>query len=151
MSHDLLPTAGVFHGQDHLLPLRVYYEDTDFSGVVYHATYVRWFERGRSDFLRLAGVSHADLFAGETPLAFAVTRLEIDFARAAAIDEALVVRTRFAGLKGPRFLIDQAILRQGELIAQAAVQVALVGGGRPRKPSAELISRLKPWFSKAAD
>ena len=69
------PTSGVFRGRDHLLPVRVYYEDTDFSGVVYHANYVRYFERGRSDFLRLAGVSHADLFAGETPLAFAVTRI----------------------------------------------------------------------------
>lgn len=140
------PTAGVFDGRDHLLPVRVYYEDTDFSGVVYHANFVRYFERGRSDFLRLAGVSHADLFAGETPLAFAVTRMEIDFSRAAMIDDALVVRTRFVAVKGPRFIIDQTILRGGDAIAHAAVQVALIGGGRPRKPTPALVERLQPWF-----
>ncbi len=140
------PTAGVFDGQSHLLPVRVYYEDTDFSGVVYHANYVRYFERGRSDFLRLAGVSHADLFAGDLPLAFAVVRMEIDFARAAVIDDALVVRTRFIDLKGPRFFIDQTILRGADRIAHATVQVAVVGAGRPRKPPQGLVDQLRGWF-----
>jgi acyl-CoA thioester hydrolase len=142
------PSAGVFDGLDHLLPIRVYYEDTDFTGVVYHANYVRYFERGRSDFLRLAGVSHADMFAGDLPLAFAVVRMEIDFARAAAIDDALTVRTRFSDLRGPRFFIDQTILRGEERIAHASVQVAVVGGGRPRKPSPRLIAQLAPWIAQ---
>ena len=71
MSIDL-PTAGRFEGHDHLLPVRVYYEDTDFTGLVYHANYVRYFERGRSDFLRLAGVGHADLLEQDEPLALQI-------------------------------------------------------------------------------
>ena len=63
------PTAGVFEGREHVLPVRVYYEDTDLTGVVYHANYVRYFERGRSDFLRLAGVSHASLLLLDQPAA----------------------------------------------------------------------------------
>jgi acyl-CoA thioester hydrolase len=98
---------------------------------------------------RLAGVSHADMFAGDLALAFAVVRMEIDFARAAAIDDALVVRTRFLDLRGPRFFIDQTIERGEERIAHASVQVAVVGGGRPRKPSPELVARLAPWIAQA--
>ena len=67
------PSAGRFDGRVHVLPARVYYEDTDFTGVVYHANYLRFFERGRSDFLRVAGVHHSELLAGAEPLGFAVT------------------------------------------------------------------------------
>src|SRR5665213_1499918 len=95
-----LPTAGVFEGREHVLPVRVYYEDTDLTGVVYHANYVRYFERGRSDFLRLAGVSHASLLRLDQPAAFAVTRLAIEFRSATRIDDALEVRTLFESTRG---------------------------------------------------
>ena len=85
------PSAGVFQGREHLLAVRVYYEDTDFTGLVYHASYVRFFERGRSDFLRLAGADHTAM--GALGVAFAVVRLEVGFRRAARIDDALVVET----------------------------------------------------------
>ena len=98
-------------GVEHVLPVRIYYEDTDFTGVVYHGGYVRFFERGRTDFLRLAGVSHAALLARPDPLAFTVVRLAIDFRRAARIDDALQVRTRFTAARGPRLFIAQRILR----------------------------------------
>src|ERR1700723_993928 len=97
-----LPTAGVFEGREHVLPVRVYYEDTDLTGVVYHANYVRYFERGRSDFLRLAGVSHSDLLARDDPAAFVITRLELDFRIPARIDDALLVVTTYDRVKGPR-------------------------------------------------
>src|ERR1700761_1280906 len=103
------PTAGLFEGREHQLPVRVYYEDTDFTGLVYHASYVRFFERGRSDFLRLSGVDHVSM--GRIDTAFAVTRLEIDFKRAAGIDDALSVRTRFLSVRGPRIAIAQRIAR----------------------------------------
>ena len=125
MSDDDQPSAGRLEDGEHVLPIRIYYEDTDFTGVVYHANYVRYFERGRSDFLRLAGVSHADMFAGDLALAFAVVRMEIDFARAAAIDDALVVRTRFSALRGPRFFIDQIIERGEERIAHARIDIEM--------------------------
>ena len=85
--NELVPSAGQMDGPTHLLPIRVYYEDTDFTGVVYHGAYVRFFERGRSDFLRLAGIHHAELQHRADPMAFAVTRIEIDFKRAAKIGD----------------------------------------------------------------
>ena len=142
------PTAGAFVGREHQLPIRIYYEDTDFTGLVYHANYVRYFERGRSDFLRVAGVSHSDLLSGETPTAFVITRMEIDFRRAARIDDALTVRTTYDLVKGPRLFITQKITRDGELIAEAVVEAAVISmDGRPRKPPPGLVERLKPWFA----
>ena len=81
----------------HVLPVRVYFEDTDFSGLVYHASYVRWCERGRSDFLRLLGGDHRRLIDGtdgSEPAAFVVRRMTFDFLKPARIDELLEVDTR---------------------------------------------------------
>lgn len=152
MSQPLLPTAGVFTGREHHLPVRVYYEDTDFTGIVYHANYVRYFERGRSDFLRLAGVSHSDLLARDDPAAFVVTRLDIRFQRAAKIDDALTVVTTYDRVKGPRLFITQHILRGPEVIATAQVEAACITmDGRPRKPPSGLTEALTPWFAPSAD
>jgi len=141
------PSAGRFLGRAHLLPMRVYYEDTDFTGLVYHGNYVRYFERGRSDFLRLAGVSHADLLQADSPTAFVVTRMEIDFRLAARIDDALVVNTTYDSFRGPRLFVRQRITRDGALIAEAVVEAACISlDGRPRKPPPGLVERLKPWF-----
>lgn len=141
------PTAGRFEGREHILPVRVYYEDTDFTGVVYHANYVRYFERGRSDFLRLAGVSHTDLLERHDPAAFVVTRMEIDFKRPARIDDALQVRTTYDEAKGARLAITQRITRGDELIAQAQVSAACITlDGKPRRPPAGLVDALRPWF-----
>ena len=89
------PSAGRFEGREHCLAVRVYYEDTDFTGVVYHANYVRYFERGRSDFLRLIGIGHAELLARPDPCAFVITRLAIAFHRAARIDDCLLYTSRW--------------------------------------------------------
>jgi acyl-CoA thioester hydrolase len=144
------PHAGRFEGQEHRLPIRVYYEDTDFSGIVYHANYVRYFERGRSDFLRLAGVSHTELRGLEQPIAFAVVNMDIAFKRAARIDDALVVRTRYESMKGPRIIIHQQIDRDGELVAEARVQVVCIDmEGRARRMPAAVSQKLQAWFSQA--
>ena len=144
---DPSPSAGWFDGREHCLPVRVYYEDTDFTGVVYHANYVRYFERGRSDFLRLAGVSHTDLLERHDPAAFVITRMEIDFKRAARIDDALLVRTTYDQVKGPRLLISQRIFCGEALIAQANVSAACITlDGKPRKPPSGLVEALRPWF-----
>ena len=141
------PSAGRFDGRTHLLPIRVYYEDTDFTGLVYHGNYVRYFERGRSDFLRMAGVSHSDLLEGDSPTAFVVTRMEIDFRLPARIDDALLVNTTYDAFKGPRLFVTQRITRDGALIAEAVVEAACISlSGRPRKPPPGLVERLKPWF-----
>ena len=145
------PSAGWFEGREHVLPVRVYYEDTDFTGVVYHANYLRYFERGRSDFLRMAGVSHTDLLAHDQPTAFVVTRMEIDFRKPARIDDALLVRTTYDEARGPRLAISQRIVRGEEVIAQAAVFAACISmDGRPRKPPPGLVEALRPWFAPPA-
>jgi len=141
----VIPTAGWFEGREHRLPVRVYYEDTDFTGVVYHANYARYFERGRSDFLRLAGVHHNELAARDDPSAFVVTRLAMDFVKAARIDDALLVRTTYDTVRGPRLYISQTIVRGDDLIARAEVEAACITlDGRARKPSRDLVETLKP-------
>jgi acyl-CoA thioester hydrolase len=144
-------TAGWFEGREHRLPVRIYYEDTDFTGVVYHGNYVRYFERGRSDFLRLAGISHSDLLAQEIPTAFVIVRMGLEFRIPARIDDALVVVTTYDRVKGPRLFITQKILRGEALVAQANVEAACVGlDGRPRRPPAGMVERLSPWFEVLA-
>ena len=139
------PSAGRFEGREHRLAVRVYYEDTDFTGVVYHANYVRYFERGRSDFLRLAGLSHSDLLDRADPGAFVVTRLAIAFRRPARIDDALLVRTTYDAIKGPRMLISQVITRGDDVIATAEVEAACITpDGRPRRPQPDLVRLLTP-------
>lgn len=145
----LEPFAGVLEGREHVLPVRVYYEDTDFTGVVYHASYVRFFERGRTDFLRVAGVHHAELLAAEEPAAFTVVRLEVDYHRPARIDDALLVRTVYEAVKGPRLIIGQRIVRGEEPIATAQVTAACIDlAGRPRKPPRWMRERLAPLISR---
>jgi len=144
-----LPSAGVFDGREHHLGIRVYYEDTDFTGVVYHANYVRYFERGRSDYLRLIGIGHAELLARPDPCAFVITRLALEFRRAARIDDALLVRTLYDTVKGPRMLISQSITRSDDLIAEATVEAACITpDGRARRPPPELAQRLAPYLLK---
>ena len=145
------PTAGEFVGREHRLPVRIYYEDTDFTGVVYHANYLRYLERGRSDFLRLAGVSHSDLLERADPAAFVVTRMEIDWKKPARIDDALVVRTTYDVARGPRLAIRQTITRGDEVLVEAVIQTACITpGGRPRKPPEGLHEILKPYLLPSA-
>jgi acyl-CoA thioester hydrolase len=142
------PSAGVFEETEHVLPVRIYYEDTDLTGVVYHANYVRYFERGRSDFLRLAGVDHASLLARDDPAAFAVTRLAIAFLRPARIDDALEVRTRFAHRQRVRLHAAQRILRGGVVLATAEVEVVCIRpDGRVRRWPDELVAAITPLLS----
>ena len=142
------PTAGGFEGREHLLPIRVYYEDTDFTGLVYHANYVRYFERGRSDALRLMGVGHAQLLDGDSPMAFVVTRMDIAFQAPARIDDALMVRTAYRDIKGPRLFITQVIERDGQVLCRAEVEAACIDlKGRPRRPTRGVVEAVRPWLT----
>ena len=140
--------AGRIDGDHHVLGVRVYYEDTDFSGVVYHANYLRFMERGRSDYLRLLGVHHAALDAGDDgeALAFAIARMEIDFLKPARIDDVLEVRTWFIGSgKGVRFEVAQEVWRGGTLLIRAKGTAVVVNrDGRPRRLPARLRDLLRP-------
>jgi acyl-CoA thioester hydrolase len=147
MSELAAPSAGAFVGREHRLAVRIYYEDTDFTGLVYHANYLRYLERGRSDFLRLAGVDHTDLLQREDPSAFVVTRMEIDWKRPARIDDALLVRTTYDVARGARLEISQSITRGEETLVEAKIFTACITpGGRPRKPPVGLHDLLKPYL-----
>ncbi|MBI1187128.1 MAG: YbgC/FadM family acyl-CoA thioesterase [Alphaproteobacteria bacterium] len=143
------PSAGRFDGRVHILPVRIYYEDTDFSGIVYHANYLRYFERGRSDFLRVAGVHHRELAQAAAPIAFAIRRMEIGFERAARIDDALAVHTAYDSVEGPRMMVSQTILRGEDTIARVAVEACIISlDGKPKRPPKEIVEKLRPYFRR---
>ena len=120
----------------HIMPVRIYFEDTDFSGVVYHASYIRFMERGRSDLVRLLGVGHTALDQGDhgERLAFAVRRIKIDFHKPARIDDLLEVETRVMEMAGASIVLRQTVTRDGEVLTDAEVTVALISPeGRARR------------------
>jgi acyl-CoA thioester hydrolase len=125
--------AGRLNEVGHVLPLRVYFEDTDFSGRVYHAAYLKFMERGRSDFLRLIGIHHDEL-AAEDRVAFAIRRMSIEFLGGATIDDLLEVETRVSSIQGARVVVLQRVTRGEEELVTAEVMVALVDEkGRPKR------------------
>lgn len=132
---DLAPPSGAFTAGVHRFPVRVYFEDTDLSGIVYHANYLRYMERARSDMLRLAGINQRAHFeAGDG--AYAVADLSITYKRPAKLDDVLVVESRVLRVRAAATEIVQRIFRSAELCIQAKVVAALVGpAGRPlRQP-----------------
>ncbi|HEY0568890.1 MAG TPA: tol-pal system-associated acyl-CoA thioesterase [Xanthobacteraceae bacterium] len=128
--------SGEIRDGAHLLPVRVYYEDTDFSGVVYHASYLRFMERGRTDYLRLLGADQRELFEQaqqEAPgFAFVVRSMTIDFLKPARMDDILQITTRPEEVKGASITLYQRVSRNDELLVEAHVRVAFVSGGRAR-------------------
>ena len=141
--------AGRMEGDAHVLPVRVYYEDTDFSGIVYHASYLRYCERGRSDFLRFAGGGHRALHEDqETPAAFVVVRMEIDFVKPGRIDDILEVVTRCAEVTAATMTLDQQVHCADALLVRARVRVALIGeNGRPQRLPAPVREALKHFVN----
>jgi acyl-CoA thioester hydrolase len=131
----------------HVLPVRVYFEDTDFSGLVYHATYLRWCERGRSDFLRLMGNDHQALIAGaggREPAAFVVRRMHLEYLKPARIDEVLEVTTRAKDATAATLTLDQRISRDGIDLFTAKVTVVLISAsGKPMRLSSALRQALQ--------
>lgn len=127
----------------HSISVRIYYEDTDFSGNVYHAAYLKFFERGRTEFLRDLGIHHAEL--AEQGIAFAVRAMTLDFIAAARIDDLLTVSTSVAETSGARLTLNQSISRGDTLITTARVMVVAIrmGGGAARLPK-DLRARLVP-------
>jgi acyl-CoA thioester hydrolase len=117
----------------HRFALRVYYEDTDLAGIVYYANYLKFIERGRSEWVRALGVDQAALKAGQG-IVFAVRRVEADYLRPARYDDALEVETTPLALSGARIVLDQAVLRGEERLFQArVVLVCLTEGGQPAR------------------
>lgn len=134
--------GGRIEGRTHIMSVRVYYEDTDFSGIVYHANYLKFFERGRTEFLRGLGVHHTELAALDPALAFAVTDIHVRFKSPARIDDVLEVHTRFEGSGGASFQLKQWIDRNDTRIAEQAVQAVCIDlNGRPRRLPKDMMAR----------
>ncbi len=121
--------AGRIEGGHHILPVRVYHEDTDFTGLVYHANFLKFCERARSDMVRLAGVSQTALFSGEgdvEPAAFVVRHMDIDFLKPARMNDLLEVVTSVADLGGATMTLLQEVMREDSVIARLHVKIVLV-------------------------
>ena len=120
----------------HRQQVRVYYEDTDFSGIVYHASYLRFMERGRTNYLRLIGADHRALFEqaqAEAPgFSFVVRHMSIDFRRPAHMDDVLDIVTSPKEVRGASVTLNQKVMRGQDLLVEADVQVAFISGGRAR-------------------
>lgn len=130
------PLDGEIIGGRHVMPVRIYYEDTDFSGFVYHASYLRFMERGRTNYLRLLGVDQRGLFEQaqrEAPgFAFVVRSMMLDFYKPAVMDDLLQIITEAGEVKGASITLKQKVTRGDDLLVTAAVRVACVSGGRAR-------------------
>ncbi len=137
-------------GQFHILPVRVYFEDTDAGGVAYHASYIRWCERGRSDFLRLLGTDARRMIDGSDshePAAFVVRRMICDFKRPARMDDVLEVVTRVKELGGASVTLNQVVMLEGREIFEADVTVVLVAvSGKPLR----LTETLRKAFGRSS-
>jgi acyl-CoA thioester hydrolase len=129
----------------HCLTVRVYYEDTDFSGVVYHASYLRFLERGRTELLRALGIEHRGSFAngGTGGFHFVVRTMTAEFLKPALMDDVLLVGTRITAIGGASIEMKQDIRRGGDILLAADVRIAVVSGGKPRRIPQDILVKLK--------
>jgi len=137
---------GRFEGKTHILPLSVYYEDTDLSGFVYHANYLRFMERGRTECLRLAGAMLAALDAPE-PTVWAILSADVQFRRPARLDDVVEVHTRLLSISGARMTIAQQILLDGALLVEGRIEACIITlSGKPRRVPSEVREKLTPFL-----
>lgn len=146
-------SAGHFTGKTHILPIRIYYEDTDVSGVVYHANYLRYMERGRSEFFRAAGIAKLAHLDQPEPTAWTLTRIAIDYHRPARLDDLVEVHTDCIGLSGARMRANQTIHGAGGiLLVSAHVEACIMTlTGRPRRIPPATRACLLPYLQNPSD
>jgi acyl-CoA thioester hydrolase len=146
--------AGRIEGETHVLPIRVYFEDTDCAGVVYHANFLKFCERARSDFIRLLGIEHHGLAnpAQGEPAVFVVRRVEIDYLKPGRLDDVLEVVTSCAEIGNASLKLAQDVRRDGTLIARALVSVVLVSrSGKPQRLGALVRDALQRFVNQARE
>ena len=138
---------GEIHSGRHIMSIRVYYEDTDFSGIVYHANYLRFMERGRTNHLRLLGAGHRSLFEEaqqEAPgFAFVVRAMTIDFLKPARMNDLLEIVTVPEEVKGASITLKQQCRRGEDVLCEATVRVAFISQGRARPIPKPLLIAMK--------
>ncbi len=139
--------SGRFEGKVHILPLRIYYEDTDLSGVVYHANYLRFMERGRSEFFRCAGITRLAMLDDAEPSAWTLRKATLEYLRPARVDDLIEVRTVCTSLTGARMTADQKIYLDGQLLTRGAVEACVISlSGKPRRIPAGMREKLLPFL-----
>jgi len=137
--------CGRFEGKIHILPIRIYYEDTDLSGVVYHANYLRFMERGRSEFFRSAGITRLAMLDDAEPTAWTLRKATLEYLRPARVDDLIEVRTACTALTGARMNADQKICLNGQLLTRGAVEACVITlSGKPRRIPEEFRQKLLP-------
>lgn len=144
------PPGGIIDGMRHLYAVRVYYEDTDLSGITYHANYLRWFERARSDLLRLLGIDQrAAIEAGEG--AYALSEVQLRYLRPARLDDEVLIETRCIELGAASCRMHQIARRGGEALCEAQLRVGFISlDGRPRRQPAAWRAAFSTFMHKDA-
>jgi len=140
---------GRFDGKTHILPLRIYYEDTDLSGVVYHANYLRYMERGRSEYFRAVGISRLAMLDEDEPSAWTIRKASLEYFRPARVDDLIEVHTVCTGLSGARMSALQTIHLDGALLTRGAVEACIITlAGKPRRIPHEMRRLLEPLVAE---
>ena len=146
MTSDL---SGIIKQKTHFFQIRVFYEDTDFSGIVYHANYLKFAERGRTNFLRFLGINHSDLINSDEPKYFVVYKMNSKFIGTSTIDDILEVRSNFKGIEGVRLKIDQDIYKEEKKVFSANIEFALLDKStKPIKFPNDMKLKIKNYLGK---
>jgi acyl-CoA thioester hydrolase len=139
---------GRFEGKTFIWPVRIYYEDTDLSGIVYHANYLRYMERARTEFFRALGIK-ASYLEDADPAAWALRKVQIEYLKPARFDDHIEVRTTTTSLTGVRLCADQSIWRGGEELTKGAVEACIISlSGRPKRIPSEIRDKILPFLSE---
>ena len=137
---------GRFEGKVHILPLRIYYEDTDLSGVVYHANYLRFMERGRCEYFRCTGIARLAMLDDSEPTAWTLRKASLEYFRPAKVDDLIEVHTTCTDLTGVRMVADQKIYARGQLLVHGSVEACIITlAGRVRRIPSEMRAKLAPY------
>lgn len=143
---------GRISGDAHLMPVRVYWEDTDAGAIVYYANYLKFTERARSDMLRLLGVDQRSMMEQDSGAMFAVRDVTASYLAPARLDDDLLVETRLTEMKGATLSLSQNVMRQDEMLVQTQVRAAFIGlDGRPRRIPATVRDRLTALTTRGGE
>ena len=143
-----LSLSARLEGKTFIWPVRIYYEDTDLSGIVYHANYLRYMERARTEFFRALGIK-ASYLEDADPAAWALRKVQIEYLKPARFDDHIEVRTTTTSLTGVRLCADQSIWRGGEELTKGAVEACIISlSGRPKRIPSEIRDKILPFLSE---
>jgi acyl-CoA thioester hydrolase len=143
-----LKGLGRLEGKEHVLPISIYYEDTDLSGFVYHANYLRYMERGRTEFFRLAGISKMAGLEEDEPTAWTIRSISVDYLRPARLDDVISVRTRLIGLSGARMRAIQRVVLGETLLVEGRIEACITTlTGKPRRLPKKVQETLAPFLT----